>query len=330
VTKIVAFCCDAGRGNGVGHVMRCIALAEEFAARGYEPVFASDLGGIGWLEDELRRRDFPVIVSANVALEPMLGLSPMAIVVDTYGPMRFESYASVPASAQPVLVIHDGPYGMRDGDILLDQNLGAYGPGLNGLRYALLRDDIVRLRPDRPRAGRHGVPPKVLAFFGGTDPFGAGPAMARALVATELEFAATVVAADGFAADQIGRIQVRPGQSITTIPPGAGLMAHITDADLVVAASGTTLWELLCVGAAAAVINVVPNQDIGYRKVIATGVAAGLGSIVDMVMDPAPVVAALKAILLDGDERDRLRADGWNLVDGLGKQRVADALLDLV
>jgi spore coat polysaccharide biosynthesis predicted glycosyltransferase SpsG len=326
VSKIVAFCCDGGRTRGVGHVMRCLSLAEEFAARGFQPVFAADLGGVGWVIDELRRRNITVVTSAHVDIGEIISMAPTAAVVDSYDLPHAES-DKIRAAGIPMLAIHDGDNGDRPADLHLDQNLGAHGPGLNGLRYALLRDDIVRLRPAQPRSGTTRTPPTVLAFFGGTDAFGAAPLVAEALAATGLAFRATIVAASDEYAARIRAIEPGADQSFTVIPAGGELTEHIADADLVISASGTTLWELLCVGAASAVVCVVDNQEIGYARVIATGVAAGLGGLTTMRTDLAPARDALRALLLDPAERDRLRAAGWHLVDGQGRRRVADALL---
>lgn len=327
--KHVAFCCDGGRVRGVGHVMRCLSLAEEFIARGYQPLFAADIGGVAWVEDELRRRDIPVLTSAHVDLEPLLASAPVAAVVDSYD-LRTEISDRIRAAAVPMLAIHDGTNGARPADLQLDQNLGAYGPGLNGLKYALLRDDILRLRPDAPRKGLSGVPPKVVAFFGGTDAFGAAPVVAKLLAATGLDFSATIVAANDAFAARIAEVPLTSGQAIRVIPAGSAMTAYIADADLVIGASGTTLWELLCVGAASAVVCVVGNQEIGYQRVVATGVAAGLGTLDAMWDKPEGATNALRRLLLDSDERDRLRAAGWSLVDGQGRKRVADALLELI
>jgi hypothetical protein len=309
--------------------MRCLSLAEEFIVRGFQPVFAADLGGVGWVEDELRRRNIPVVTSAHTDLAPLLATNPVAAVVDSYD-LWTEKSDQLGAAGIPMLAIHDGANGERPAALWLDQNLGAYGPGLNGLGYALLRDDILRLRPDRPRIGRHGVPPKVLAFFGGTDAFGAAPVVAQLLAATGLDFAATIVAANDRLARQIGAVEAGAGQSITVIPAGDELTSHIAEADLVIGASGTTLWELLCVGAASAVVCVVENQEIGYGRVVATGVAAGLGTLDAMRADPSNARDTLRSLLLDPIERDRLRSTGWHMVDGKGRRRVADALLALV
>ena len=55
-------------------------------------------------------------------------------------------------------------------------------------------------------------------------------------------------------------------------------MSLAAAADLVISAAGSSLSELLCIGAAAAVVCVADNQQLGYARVVAAGTAAGLGS----------------------------------------------------
>ena len=41
-TPRVLMICDAGPEIGIGHLMRCVALAEEFQARGFEVLFSTE------------------------------------------------------------------------------------------------------------------------------------------------------------------------------------------------------------------------------------------------------------------------------------------------
>ena len=52
--------CDVGPAYGVGHLMRCVALAEEFAARGFEVVFSAEVDSVPFALDQLGRRGFRV------------------------------------------------------------------------------------------------------------------------------------------------------------------------------------------------------------------------------------------------------------------------------
>ncbi len=81
---------------------------------------------------------------------------------------------------------------------------------LAGLDYVLLRDEILALRPEEPPAPRQSVVPKVFAFFGGTDAYGAGPYVVQALAATGVPFEATVVAPGEDLAEAIAAVPLQP------------------------------------------------------------------------------------------------------------------------
>ncbi|WP_219471734.1 hypothetical protein, partial [Nonomuraea rhizosphaerae] len=85
------------------------------------------------------------------------------------------------------------------------------------------------------------------------------------------------------------------------------------------------VWELLHLGAPAALSWVAANQLIGYEALVGGGIAAGLG--------PAPDTAAVEVLarlLGDPAEREEYGRRGAGLVDGRGRERVADALLRLL
>ncbi|MFF0338626.1 PseG/SpsG family protein [Kribbella sp. NPDC004875] len=339
--KRVGVRCDVGPARGVGHVMRCLALAEEVRRRGAELVFVCDAHTVPWAAGQVAARGIAVnpavwTPQAHVELFGALGLD--AVVFDSYD-LDAAVYAAVRATGLPTLAIVDGDFRGAEADVLVDQNLAAEldqpvlprdSVRLAGLPYVMIRDEILAHRPSEPPAARQGAVPKVFAFFGGTDAFGAGPHVARALVATGLPFEATLVAPGPALAAQIAAVESQPHQRLQVIGPTDQLAAQVRETDLTISASGTSTWELLCLGATAGLVCVVDNQVMGYERAIDTGAAAGLGLLSALAADTSSAVPVLKRLLTDSTERGRLARAGWELVDGRGRERVADALLRLI
>lgn len=337
---VVAFCCDAGPVVGVGHVMRCLALAEELGSRGYASVFVADLDGLAWARERLVRQGFDVLAPAcgvDAYVNTVLALRPAAVVVDSYV-LSPEVSRRLRVSGVPVAAMVDGELRGHEADLYVDQNLGAEDdavalPGgarrLAGVEYALLRDELVRERPASPREDADVPVPRVLAFFGGTDAFGAAPVVLRSLATTGRSFEATVVVGRDDLAAELAAVRLGDGQQVTPVPPTDRLAALVATADVVVAAAGSSTWELLCLGAATGVVRVADNQRIGYDRAVASKVVVGLGTLDDLRRRPAAVAGPLTRLLTDRAERTRLRRTGWQLVDGRGRERVADALLSI-
>jgi spore coat polysaccharide biosynthesis predicted glycosyltransferase SpsG len=332
----IGFCCDAGQTQGMGHLMRCLALAEELAGRGLTPVFVAGLAELPWARAQLASRGFSWVAPEPDPVRAILSLDVSAVVLDSY-----ELPATVSAQLRdaglPVLAVVDGDTRGQVADLYVDQNLGAEADlvpvpaesvRLAGLRYALHRREILRYRPAVPRDPDH-QPPRVLAFFGGTDPFGAAPVLAASLAGTGVACHATFVAASPQLAAAVRAVPLPAVQRWDVIPLTDRLPSLIAEADLVVAASGTSAWELACLGAAAALVCVVDNQRLGYGRAVATGAVAGLGCLADLRGDPRLAGSALRALLTGPERRLELRQAAWRLVDGRGRVRVADALLKL-
>ncbi|BAL85636.1 hypothetical protein AMIS_4160 [Actinoplanes missouriensis 431] len=322
--------CDAGPRTGVGHLVRCVALAEELTARGADVHFLADLGGVAWAEAQLEQRGLPwhpapYDAVGLVAAAQRLGLS--ALVVDSYT-LPPQQSAAVRSAGLPVLAIVDGDPRGQSADIYVDQNLDAVlhdgDVRLAGLDYALLRSAVRELRPASAPVHASTRTPKVVAFFGGTDAYRAAPQVARLLTETAAGFDATVIAADESLRAELLAVQAGPGQHFEIIGPTDHLPKLLMSADLVISASGTSTWELLCLGRAAALIWVVDNQIQGYERTVARGYAAGLGRL--GAFEPASA-DVLRTLLTSPESRTGIATRGWSAVDGLGVVRVADALL---
>ncbi|MEV4562431.1 hypothetical protein AB0K12_01530 [Nonomuraea sp. NPDC049419] len=334
--------CDAGSRSGVGHLVRCVALAEELVGRGVEVVFLGEVRDSPWGRAQLDGRGLPMVAAPDepeklAALARGLGLD--AVVLDSYE-LAPATGSVLRAAGVPVLAIVDGDPLGQEADLYLDQNLGAEhrpfalpftlpvalpvalpGRRLAGAGYVLLRDSV-RRRTRAPRTDgsadadgppSEADPPRVLCFFGGTDSAGVARRWADALNATGLPFLGTVVSPVPFDAGPIA-----------VIPPTDRLPELMAAADLVVTAAGSAVWELLHLGVPMALTWVAANQLIGYEELVRRRAAAGLGP------TPGPeAVAVLAKLLADPAAREEHGRRGRGLVDGKGRERVADALLAL-
>jgi spore coat polysaccharide biosynthesis predicted glycosyltransferase SpsG len=331
VTVTVGIRTDAGAQRGVGHLVRCVALAEELLERGVAVKFLSELGGLSWAEQQLTRRGLPWHPApfdpvGLVAACDRLGLD--ALVIDSYT-LPPEHSVAVRRTGRPVLAIVDGEFRGQTADIYVDQNLDAVldvedAVGLAGLDYALLRQVVRQLRPLDAPVHLSARTAKVVAFFGGTDAYRAAPQVARLLTATGVAFDATVVAADDSLRAELLAVEAGPGQHFEVISPTDDLPELLAGADLAVSASGTSTWELLCLGLASALVWVVDNQILGYERTIANGFAAGLGRLGQFTDQSVDV---LRELLTRPGSRAALATRAWSAVDGRGVERVADALL---
>ncbi len=319
-------------------MMRSLALAEELRDRGAEIVFVCDSHSVPWANDQILSRDIevePAIWAPDEHLTVFGRLGLDAVVFDSYD-LDGSVYTTVRQSGMPVLAIVDGELRGADADVYVDQNLGseldtpqlpAGAVRLAGLDYVLLRSEVLSHRPaDVPGISGSSAVPRVFAFFGGTDAFGAGPHVVAALAATGVAFDATVVAPRPDLVEAIEAVRLGADQRVETIGPTSQLAAAVVGSDLVLSASGTSTWELLCLGATAGLVCVVDNQVMGYERAVATGAAAGVGVLSDLRDDPASAAPVLRTLLTDPAERTRLAAAGWRLVDGKGRARVADQL----
>jgi spore coat polysaccharide biosynthesis predicted glycosyltransferase SpsG len=341
VTAIrVGLRCDAGVQTGVGHLVRCVALAEEFASRGVDVAFLGTVDGVPWARAQLTDRGFPLHagpVDAAGLVAAVRARELDAVVLDSYT-LDPAAAAALRADGVATLAIVDGDARGQSADLYLDQNLGAERHPLTGatdatgsrrlagLRYVLLRDTVRAARPAHPPTVRLADRPRVLCFAGGTDPFGAVPVLVALVLATGVPVDLTVVAA---------RPEIRralpSGAGITALPPTGDLPGLAAAADVVLSASGTSTWELLCLGVPPALIWVAENQRLGYDRTVDEGLAAGLGRLDELRSPGSPAagaaVATLRRLLTDPAGRAELGARGWSAVDGLGRARVAHAVL---
>ena len=338
MTSRICFRCDVGPSIGVGHVMRSLALAEEVAARGIEPVFLADVQSLPWAEEQVVSRGFSVHPppdgpDGHVDWFKSHGVD--AVVFDSYL-LPTEVYRAARARGLRTMAIVDGPLRGAEADLFLDQNIGSERDDVSlpegsvrlaGLRYALLRDEFRAHRPEEAPVARSTPEPHVLAVFGGTDARGAGPLAVEALSDTGRPFRLTLVAPRAGLRSRAEAVPLHAGQSLRVTGPTDRLAEFVRSADVVVSAAGSSTWELLSLGSCAALVVVADNQEIGYGRLVEASVAAGLGTLDELALRRQDIVETLTSLLSDHQQRTTLAHAAWRSVDGRGRERAADALL---
>lgn len=346
--------CDAGPSTGVGHAVRCAAVAEAAQLSGHEVFWSGRLDGLDWLWAGLFRAegsprgaaDEPAPEPPGVLLPPADGAADLvalcrehridAVHVDHYR-LGTDLRDALHAAGVVLSTVEDFSTGRRPGDVVVDPNLGAEahprpddgstvllrGPGFAPLRLAARRARRRRaIRDiDGSLAPSSGTAPRALVVMGGTDAAGLLPRVVAALAATGVPAEVDVVVPPGRAVDLPADGAVR-FRAVPTLPD---LPAAMAETDLVVSAAGTTVWELCCVGVPMALVRAADNQTEGYRTVVAAGAAAGLGGTDDLA-GREPAAAVLRALLTDPGRRDALADRARTVVDGEGANRIVDAI----
>jgi spore coat polysaccharide biosynthesis predicted glycosyltransferase SpsG len=298
----------------MGHVMRCIAIAEELRRRSIQVSFATQPSVA---IDVLARRGFVVdTLDSRTRLLPTEIAD--VVVIDGYS-LGDEVAAAARASGARVVRIDDRADIDPDADLVIAPDViegrfehGRRAPALVGPRYALVRDEFRSRR--RARADRGEGP--LLVAMGGSDPHRLS--LRVAVAATSWGERSVLV---GPAADPLDELP--DGISSVIDPPDVGSVFDAAGA--VVSAAGTAAWELLAMGQVTALIAVVPDQLPAVDVIGRAGAALVVGGPQDLERFVAEAALALQ----EPARRAQLTEAALDLVDGMGPSRVVDEILAL-
>ena len=329
---------DADDRIGMGHLVRCLALAH---AWGPDVTVATDAGSPGirariaaagaavarvdaaWGTEEDAAR------TAAIAAERGAGW----VVVDGYHfDVRFQR--ALRHAGRRVLCIDDnGEAGEYACAIVLNQNLHAreslYANRdadtqlLLGPEYVLLRPEFStreRALPEVPSLAR-----RVLVTLGGGDAGAALGTILEALAATTIE-ALHVKVITGALKDPAALESTARGIAgrVDILTHADDMPALMSWADLAVSGGGSTSWELAYMGVPTLAIVMATNQMGAVGALVEQGIVVPLGA--RDALAAALVAGEIERIARDAASRRRMSAAGRALIDGRGATRVVQAM----
>jgi UDP-2,4-diacetamido-2,4,6-trideoxy-beta-L-altropyranose hydrolase len=299
---VIAIRADANSRIGMGHVMRCLALAEVLRARGEAVAFITDAAAL------VERHGFAVTERADNA---------RWLVVDHYDlDATWERTQGV-----PVMAIDDVAR-THACSVLLDQNpldsdryrgkVPADCTMLLGLSYALLRAEF------RGQTPRRGPIESVMLAFGGAD---APNETAKALAGLR-DRGVHVRIVTGSLNPHLSVLAASGAELCIDADNMAALLA---ETDLVIGACGSAQWERFCAGVPSIVATLAPNQEPVAEALARRGLVRAVGRCTETTAEDYR--AALDAAIAAPAALHAMADAGRTLVDGRGAERVADVLL---
>jgi UDP-2,4-diacetamido-2,4,6-trideoxy-beta-L-altropyranose hydrolase len=334
----VLFRCDGSHSVGFGHVVRCLALADELKDMGCVVSFAiREEGAMRSLAAQ--EKSFPVILSEECNSWDYSSWLEQAVVAAKADILILDVRDDLPVS-----VLHS----LRNRGILIvtiddpsDRRLAAdmafYPPvpqverqgwtGFTGRLYVgwewvLLR----RYFADRPKRKEHGDSPVVLVTMGGSDPFGMTLKAVKSLNMMDVDFRAVVVLGPGFTHQKNFEELITNSKHCFDVRYNVFDMSQVmVNADLAIASFGMTAYELAAMGVPAVFTCLTEDHAESASAFVRAGISMSLGVYSDLALDD--LVQSIADLLDNSEKRAQMASQARKLVDGRGARRIAKQII---
>ena len=350
----IFFRVDSSTHIGLGHVMRCLVLAEQLLLRGHSIHFiCRDLPGnyipalkdLGYVvlilpnesSSSYEKRETYVDIDLQQTMSLVKNQKIDWLIVDHYKlDWLWESHFRT--STKKIMVIDDLANRKHDCDLLLDQNyyttlfgrydtlLPSFCKLLIGPSYALLRNEFSEQR--KSLAVRNGEINRLLVSLGGSDFSNTTLKILEGIQDSNFNTLPTdVVLTENSPYKDDIKEWCYARKNYQFYCPSKNMAALIKNADLSIGAGGTTTWERCCLGLPTLVVRVASNQDELIKQGLLANIFDFLGDV--LTIKKENITHKLNTLASESQKLRDMSQNGMNLVDGLGATRVVNHLLTL-
>ncbi len=339
---------------GAGHVMRCLALAEELKKRHADVLFIcralpgnyNDLivrRGFNLVEIPLAstqtERDFQLINPEQDAEETLAILNQGKrkchwLIVDHYSLGKEWEMALRPL-VERIFVIDDFLHREHSCDLFLNQNITeslvptseikwkGSATVLLGPHYALL-DEQFKRKELRSRK-RDGTIHRVLLFFGGSDLHGLTERVLAWIIDAGYRFVIDVVVGSSNQRKEVIEQTCKTSKDISFYLQVDNMAERFACCDLAIGASGSSSWERCSLGVPSIVIGLAENQKLVSEQLSNAGAAIYLGF--HEQVKKQDLITAVNNLSSNAELTQNLSKSSQALVDSYGTQRISTLLL---
>ncbi len=339
---------DASYEIGFGHVMRCLTLAESLRNLGVTVSFVIKKQ-LYDLKDHIENSGFDVYRLTHAveghpfdyeedAIETINVISNCKVdllIVDHY--MIDIKWQSILRSyIHKIMVIDDLANRKHDCDFILDQN---YISDINrydsltpshsikflGGEFALLRKEFSQCRPSLYMRKINKVN-NVLIQFGGSDPQNLTLLSLQSLVNNGFHINVVVGSAYMYL-DDIQSLVNSDKNTMLYVQPN-NIAKQMLVADIAIGAGGISTWERMCVGLPSIVITTAENQISFNNELHRDGYINLIGE--SSNIKKRHIYESFKSLIDNTELLYKQSKKCLDLIDGLGSDKIAKILIDIV
>ncbi|MCC7250953.1 UDP-2,4-diacetamido-2,4,6-trideoxy-beta-L-altropyranose hydrolase [Hyphomicrobium sp.] len=328
------FRCDASPTIGGGHVMRSVALAERFHDRGWTVAFLVKPETVRYVPIG-SFRDFIVLEASEDILHQVAQIKMVLgavdiVVIDSYELDR-EYEAVLRDLGGRILVVDDIETREHDCDWLLDASQDRDSQKYKGLvpdgcirlfgpDYVCIRADI-KIHRSRLAKVTNGAEHAIFVSFGASDS-GGGTQLALDAFGELSPPPALSVATSG-ANPIVASLRNRP--NVRLFVDTADIGGAMAASSIGVGAAGVAAWERCFLGVPSIILSTAENQVSIANTIARAGAALYLGAVADCA--PKLLASEIRRLLDSPELRETMRENALRLVDGLGADRIIDAVI---
>lgn len=361
--RLACFRVDSSIKMGLGHVMRCLTLAELLREVGWQCDFFIK-AHCGHAREIIERRGFRCYLmplqsggdcntrsdyedwlggdwqSDAQAMQGLMEKSPCDLLVYDHYAIDWRWATCMRPLAKKVLAIDDLASRRHDCDYLLDQTAGrkyeSYRALINegarcllGSEYALLRPEFTALRCEakRRRDATVGVR-RILVAMGGADAANTTCLVVDALrqLSNAANLTVSLVVGKNYPHMQYLRQAIDDHPcSIEILSAVENMAEQMLTHDLAIGAGGTSAWERCCMGLPCVTVACADNQQQVIAELARRGAIAYAGDASNLASSK---LAGMIALLVNDIQKWRVMADSaYDICDGYGSVRTVLQLL---
>lgn len=341
-TLSVLFRCDASPEIGLGHLVRCLALADELHQNhGATVAFAIRASRLGaemaerqghrvltvpdgdvvdfdheaWLHECMRQTEAQVLFVDVRDDLPRSALDALAVRGATIAVLEDVSerrWAAHLAFYPPVPQVQ-----------MVDWS-GFQGRLCIGWEWVILRSQFVGSFPPRESSTT-----RLLIAMGGSDPAGLTLKAVRAVDRLEGDFEVVVILGSAFCHQQALQFVLSKARRRFTVREDVNEMsAAMAEANLAICSFGMTAYELAATGVPTIYSCLSEDHEESASALVAAGMGISVG--VDDQETEIRLSVAVERLLLDKNARAQMSARARELIDGHGANRIGELLVNTV
>jgi spore coat polysaccharide biosynthesis predicted glycosyltransferase SpsG len=333
----VLFRCDASASIGLGHLVRCLALADELHDH-YGAAISFAMGASPLASEIVKRRSYPVMQPPDGRVldqgpwlhDCVLTSGAQIVVADVRDDLSKAALEGLAEKGTIIALLDDLSERRWAADLAFYPPVpqvrrvdwsGFRGRLCVGWEWIVLRSQFAESFP-----ARNNSKCSLLIAMGGSDPAGLTLKAVRAVDRLGEDFESVIIVGAGFChrqalEDLLGQTRRR----FTVRDDVSEMSAAMAQADLAVCSFGMTSYELAAMGVPEVCVCLTEDHAESASALVAAGMGVSVG--VDDQHTETRLTAAVEGLLVDKDARAQMSARARELVDGRGSRRIAEVLV---